>query len=98
MKAIARHAFVQHLGLECLDLKEKAGSQVDSIVSDVENLLRAVGTYAQFESVFTSPEDIDRVRCAGILWCRTESHQCLCAIAGPCFRKAMTRLSGLHRS
>ena len=59
MKAIARHAFAQHLGLECLDLKEKAGSQVDSIVSDVENLLRAVGTYAQFESVFTSPEDTD---------------------------------------
>ena len=61
-------------------------------------IAKPVGTYAQFESVFTSPEDTDRVRCAGILWCRTESHQCLCAIAGPCFRKAMTRLSGLHRS
>ena len=55
MKAIARH--VQHLGLECLDLQEKADSQVDSIVSDVENLVRAVGTYAHFESVFSSPED-----------------------------------------
>ena len=32
---------------------------MDSIVSDVENLLQAVGTYAQFESVFTSPEDTD---------------------------------------
>ena len=44
VKAVARHAFVQHLGLACMDLKEKAGSQVDSIVSDVEHLLQAVGT------------------------------------------------------
>ena len=57
VKAIARHAFAQHLGLECADLKEKAGSQVDSIVSDVETLLRAVATYTQFESAFTPPED-----------------------------------------
>ena len=46
-------------GSSVLDLKEKAGSQVGSIVSDVENLVRAVGTYAHFESVFSSPEDID---------------------------------------
>ena len=52
MKAIARHAFVQHLGLECLDLKEKAGSQVDSIVSDVKNLLQAVKTYEVFEKTY----------------------------------------------
>ena len=49
MKAIARHAFVQHLGLEVEDLKEKAGSQVESIVSDVQNLLQAVKTYEEFE-------------------------------------------------
>ena len=56
LKVVARHAFLQHIELERLDLAEKAGGQAATIVEDLSTLLSAVKTYALFERAFTSPE------------------------------------------
>ena len=56
LEVVARHACLQHIELERLDLAEKAGGQAATIVEDLSTLLSAVKTYALFERAFTSPE------------------------------------------
>ena len=56
LKAVARHAFVQHLELERAELEERAGTQAKTIVNDLRTLLDAVKTYAKFEKAFNAPD------------------------------------------